>query len=144
MDIENEIDMVEVILAKAKYHVQMYHTQRNWARNVISIACLDITYNLPSIFCRKILTIYMGQNLCLPNFEGKQPGDTYYMSPLTVTLFGVVSNSIYDGQDRMNAYIWREFEGDHCQNNITSCLLMDLKIRGWMRKHNYDEITYIA
>ena len=64
MDIENEID----ILAKAKSHVQMYHIQRNWARKVISIARLYITYHIPSLLRRKVLTIDMGQNLCLPNF----------------------------------------------------------------------------
>ena len=69
----------------------------------------------------------MGQNLCLPNFEAEQPGDTYYLSPLTVLLFGVVEKAMADGFDRMNAYIWREFEGDQGVNNIASCLLMDLK-----------------
>ena len=71
VDIENEIDMVEVIIAKANSHVQMYQIQRNWARKVISISHLDITYHLPSLFRRKVLTIDMGQNLCQPNFEGK-------------------------------------------------------------------------
>ena len=132
MDIENKIDTVEVIIAKAKYHVKMYQIQRDWARKVMSIARLDINYYVPSLFCRKVLTIDMGQNLCLPNFEGKQPGDTYYMNPLTVLIFGVVKNSTDDGQDSMNAYIWREFEDDRGQNNTTSCLLMDLKIRGWL------------
>ena len=84
----------EVILAKAKYHVQMYQIQRNWATKVISIARLDITYHLLSLFRRKVLTIDMGQNLCLPNLEVEQTGDTYYMSPLTVLIFGVVNNSI--------------------------------------------------
>ena len=68
VDIENEIDTVEVIIVKAKSHVQMYHIQRNWARKVISIARLDITYHIPSLLRRKVLTIDMGQNLCLPNF----------------------------------------------------------------------------
>ena len=108
----------------------MYQIQRNWARKVISIARLDITYHLPSLFFRKALTIDTSQNLCLPSFEGKQPGDTYYMSSLTVLILSAVNNSTYDGQYRMNAYIWREFEGDCGQNNITSCLLMDLKLEG--------------
>ena len=143
MDIKNEIDTVEVIIAKAKSHVQMYQIQRNWARKVISIAKLDINYHLPSLFCRKVLTIDMGQNLCLPKFEGKQPGDTYYTSPLIILLFGVVNNSTDNGQDRKNAYIWREFEYNRGQNNTTSCLLMDLKIRGWLSTPSYGELTYI-
>ena len=85
----------------------MFQIHRNWARKVISIVRLDITYHLPSIFRRKILIIDMGKNLCLPNFEGEQPDDTYYMSPLTVIIFDVVNNSEDYGKDRMNAYIWR-------------------------------------
>ena len=104
-DIENETDTVEVTLAKAKSHVKMYQIQRNWTEKVISIACLDITYHINYIFRRKVLTIDTGQNLCLPNFEGKNPGDMYYTSPLTVLLFGVVNNSTSDVQDRTNAYI---------------------------------------
>ena len=34
----------------------------------------------------------MGQNLCIPNFKDEQPGDTYYLTPLTILLFGVVDN----------------------------------------------------
>ena len=59
-------------------------------------------------------------------------------------LFGVVNNASDDGIDRMNAYIWREFEGDRGANNIASCLLMDLKRRGWLGRPNFGELTYIA
>ena len=86
----------------------------------------------------------MGQNLCLPNFEAEQPGDTFYLSPLTVLLFGVVDNATEDGLDRMNAYIWREFEGDRGANNIGSCLLMNLERKGWLNRPNFAELTYIA
>eukprot|EP00957_Ditylum_brightwellii_P084960 6460771-Ditylum_brightwellii.AAC.1 len=53
----------------------------------------------------------MGQNLCLPNFAGNQPGDTYYLSLLTMYLFGVMDNSKYSCQDdqhghHMNAYTY--------------------------------------
>ena len=44
----------------------------------------------------------------------------------------------------MNAYIWRDFEGDRGQNNMTSCLLIDLKIREWLSKPNHGKLTYIA
>ena len=137
MDIENEIDTVEVIIANGKSHVQMYHLQRNWERKVTPIERLDITYHIPSLFRRKLLAIDIGQNLCLPNFEVKQPGDMYCTSTLNVLLFGVVNSSTDDGQDSTNAYIWQEFEGDRGQNNIASCLLMDLKIRGWLSTPNY-------
>ena len=76
----------------------------------------------------------MGQNLGLPNFEGEQPGDTYYFSPLTVLLFGIVDNTTDDGYDKMDAYLWREQDGDRGASNICSCLLEHLKMHGWLRK----------
>ena len=143
-EIEREIEMMSETIRKAREHVSAYQIQRNQSRCLISLARLDITALLPSLVRRKVLTIDMGQNLCLPNFEAEQPGDTFYLSPMTVLLFGVVENATEDGIDRMNAYIWREFEGDRGANNIASCLLMDLKRRGWMNRPNYGELTYIA
>lgn len=86
----------------------------------------------------------MGQNLSLPNFAGEQPGDTYYFSPISVNLFGVVDCATCDHHDRMNTYIWPEYEGDRGANNICSCLLKDFKIRGFLDQQNFAELTIIA
>ena len=86
------IQDVQTILAKAKKHVKQYQTQRNQANHQLSLAKSQIKNKVPSAFRHRVLTIDMGQNLSLPNFEGDQPGDTYYFSPLTVYLFGVVEN----------------------------------------------------
>ena len=118
-----------------KAHMKSYQVQREESKRIISLARLDITNNLHSLFCCRVLMIDMGQNLNVLNFEGEQPGDTYYMSPLMVLLFGVVQNATEDGgPDTMNAYTWQEFEGDRGQNNITSCLLQDLKNRGLLSR----------
>ena len=69
---------------------------------------------------------------------------TYYFLPLTILLFGVVDNATEDRKDRMNAYIWREFDGARGANNIVSCLLKDLKLQGCFQRPNYAEHTYIA
>ncbi len=143
-NLEGVIESMAETIEKARQHVRDYQIQRKQGQLIISLAKLDIANHLPSLFRRKVLTIDMGQNLCLPNFEGDQPGDTFYLSPLTVLLFGVVDNATKDKRDRMNAYIWREFEGDRGANNIASCLLMDLKRRGWLNGPNYCELTYIA
>jgi hypothetical protein len=143
-EIEAQIERMDEAVTKAREHVRQYQVQRHQARLLIESARNDVTYNLPSLFRRKVLTIDMGQNLCLPNFEAEQPGDTYYFSPLTVLLFGVVDNATEDRKDRMNAFIWREFDGARGANNIASCLLKDLKLRGCFRAPNFGELTYIA
>ena len=61
----------------------------------------------------------------------------------TVYVFGVVENATNEVGEKMNAYIWREQDGDHGGNNICSCLLQYLKRRGWLQK-NYGELTLIA
>ena len=86
----------------------------------------------------------MGQNLSLPNLEGEQPGNTYYFSPLTAYLFGVVDNATDDGDDRMRCYTWLEGEADRGANNICSCLLKDFKSRGFLDQENYGSLTIIA
>ena len=86
----------------------------------------------------------MGQNLNLPSFEGEQPGDTFYLSPLTVLLFGVVDNATESEKYHMNAYIGQEFEGERGANNIASCLMKDLQLRGLFSQPNHGKLTYIA
>lgn len=143
-DLERVIETMAETMEKACEHVSSYQIQQNHGRQLISLARLDIAHLLPSLIRRKVLTIDMGQNLCLPNFEAEQPGDTFYLSPLTGLLFSNINNTTDDGFDHMNAYIWREFEGDRGANNIASCLLMDLKRRGWLNGPNFEELTYIA
>jgi len=145
-EVEEEVELMADTVRRARKHVSDYQIQRKYARSTIDLGRSDITNLLPSLLRRKVLTIDMGQNLCLPNFEAEQPGDTFYLSPLTVLLFGVVDNAVSaaDRKDRMNAYIWREDQGDRGANNIASCLLMDLKRRGWFNSPNFSELTYIA
>ena len=44
----------------------------------------------------------------------------------------------------MNAYIWQEFEGERGANNIASCLMKDLQLRGLFSQPNHGKLTYIA
>ena len=81
-DLERSLSNFKKTLTAAKAHVKAYQVQRKESKRIISLTRLDITNNLHSLFCRRVLTIDMGQNLNVPNFEGEQPGDTYYMSPL--------------------------------------------------------------
>ena len=73
-ELVRNISATESLLLRAKKHVKEYRIQKKHAALYISLAKLDILYLLPSLFRRKVLTIDMGQNLALPNFEGEQPG----------------------------------------------------------------------
>ena len=144
-DLENTIMYTREVIARAEEHVRAYQIQKKMKQDIIVSAMNEITQNLPSLYRKRVFTIDMGQNLGIPNFEGEQPGDTFYLTPLTVLLFGVVDNTTQvAGKEHMNAYVWQEFEGDRGANNIASCLLRDLKLRGLLNQPNHGELVYIA
>ena len=143
-EFERMVTTMQGKMIEAKAHVRAYQVQREESKKIISLARSDISNLLPSIFRNRVLTIDMGQNLNLPNFEGEQPGDTFYLSPLTVLLFGVVDNATESKKDHMKAYIWQEFEGERGANNIASCLMKDLQLRGLFSQPNHGRLTYIA
>ena len=99
---------------KVKEHVTQYQTQRKWSKHKIKCAKLNLIRCVPRLFRRKVLTIDMRQDLGIPNFEVGQLGDFYYYSPLTCYLFGVVDNSS-EKLAIINAYVWREGDGDRVQ-----------------------------
>ena len=143
MQLVSTMTSVEQKLNVVCLHVLQYQAQRSLVKHIVSIAKNDVNNNLPVQFRRKVIIINMGQNLGPPNFEGEQPGGTYYFSPLTVLLFGIVDNVTEDGFDRMDAYIWREQDGDRGANNICSCLYKYFKMRGWIQR-NYGKLSIVA
>lgn len=100
-ELETENENYQEKIWEAKKHVMQYQAQRRLSKHYIHLSRLDFSNNIPTCFRRNVLTIDMGQNLGLPNLEAEQCGDTYYFSPLTCYLFGVVDNST--PQATMNA-----------------------------------------
>ena len=80
----------------------------------------------------------------LPNFERDQPGDTYQISPLTILLFGIVDNATEDGFVRMNAYIWKEFDGNRGAIKIVSCLMKYFNDHWWFNLVMHGDLTIIT
>eukprot|EP00957_Ditylum_brightwellii_P129112 9848438-Ditylum_brightwellii.AAC.1 len=78
----------------------------------------------------------MGQNMGVPSFNSNQMGDTFYFTPLTAFVFGVVDTSIPDGDELMNSYIWHEKDGKRGANNIDSLLYKDYEARGFFEQKN--------
>eukprot|EP00957_Ditylum_brightwellii_P201042 15323807-Ditylum_brightwellii.AAC.1 len=129
-ELENEVETVICTLdekkEKAKKHVTQYQAQRELASKAIRLSCkgaqnAQLQYS-KRCFC---LTIDMGQNLFFPALNAKQVGDTFYLVPITVLVFGVNGNSRSTGHDEMNVYLWHEKDGRQGSNDIASCLLKD-------------------
>jgi hypothetical protein len=77
--------------------------------------------------CDKIVIMICcdyAQNNELPSHGNEQPGETYYFSPLTVNIFGVVDTDKAD--HTLTAYCYDEGVGKKGGNNVTSLLMKHL------------------
>jgi hypothetical protein len=63
------------------------------------------------------------QNMYIPNFAGEQPGATYYYSPLSLYVFGVVDAS----KDCLSAWMYGEDIAKKGGNNVASLLMKHLE-----------------
>jgi hypothetical protein len=66
------------------------------------------------------------QNMYIPNFAGEQPGATYYYSPMSCYVFGVVDGAI----DKLSAYMYTEDTAKKGGNNVASLLMHHLEHHG--------------
>jgi hypothetical protein len=71
------------------------------------------------------------QNLGIPYFGSEQPGNTYYHSPLTLHLFGIVD--ISRSPNRLDCYCYHEFTGKKGSNNVASLLMNYLFEHGMLQ-----------
>ena len=144
--VDDALENVDQVRIEAKDHVRKYQAQRAFKNSLSEKARDEVARNVPFKERNHCLTIDMGQNLALPNFAAEQVGDTYYLTPLTIFVFGVNDDSRPDGtSDHMNAYIWSEGVGKRGANNIASCLLKDYRKRGYFDGgHNTGSLNIIA
>jgi hypothetical protein len=74
------------------------------------------------------------QMLELPSFCSQQPGNTHYLSPLTVNCFGTVDCS--NEKDHLYVYVYHEGEGKGGGNNVASLVLETLRKKGLLNTNN--------
>jgi hypothetical protein len=133
-DIEREAK----ILAAAK-HVVMARAQRKLFQTAMKQAREDsLSKDTSNIIEQSQRShVFVGdycQKLELPSFCSQQPGDTYYLSPLTVNCFGAVDCS--NTKDHLYAYVYHEGEGKCGGNNVSSLVLETLKKKGLLNSNN--------
>jgi hypothetical protein len=134
-DVDPEILANELKIKKAAKHVTMAHAMRGLFRWFMKQASSDFVSNDVEASAKLILLVCdYCQKLELPAFFSQQPGDTYYLSPLTVNSFGVVDCSTL--KDHLHAHIYHEGEGKCGGNNVASLLLKTLKTKGLLNRNN--------
>jgi hypothetical protein len=128
----------EAILTCASGHVVMDRVMPDMAKEETMYALEDEYKNVVHSKRHYVLVGDYAQNLEAPHFGGAQPGDTYYFSPLTVFLFGLVD--LATTPNRMNCYAYAEYEDkDEDEemkgaNNVAPLLMRDLCSRGLLRE----------
>ena len=76
--------------------------------------------NLHFNYSNFYITVDYAQNLPLPHFGNKQPGDTYYYSLLGMHVFSLVDH--WALKDYLYTFIYYKSEGKKGWNNVASML----------------------
>jgi hypothetical protein len=67
-------------------------------------------------------------NSGLPHFRATQPGDTYYLLPLNIFMFGMAD--VLAEKDHLYAHVYHEGKGKKGGNNVASLILKTLRLLG--------------
>jgi hypothetical protein len=82
------------------------------------------------------------QNMPLSYYSGEQHKENYYLSALTINLFGVVDLSCTP--NKLNYYGYRDFTGKQGSNNLAWLLIQDLHDKLWLLKRSPGKIPKIV
>jgi hypothetical protein len=120
---DNTVNKRETDILKAAKHVEEAINMREYCNWMIEQCKATKTF---SKNCEKTITIIAdySQNGELPSYGNQQPGETYYYSPLTVNIFGIVDTD--NEKETMVAYCYEEYEGGKGGNNVASLLMLHL------------------
>ena len=109
---------LEASILQAAEHVEDAAAQRKLVAMYKSKALA--TSNLPHRQRTYLFYFDYAQNMQCPFFGAQQPGETYYMSPLSINIFGI-ANACKE-QETLQAYCYHEGEGHKGGNNVVSML----------------------
>jgi hypothetical protein len=86
-----------------------------------NVADADMVVTLVADYC---------QNMEMPFFGKDQPGETYYYTPKTINLFGIVDCN--SEKEVLHAYGYGEDHGGKGKFNVVSLLIKHLEDLGWL------------
>jgi hypothetical protein len=78
------------MINKAVRHVRMAKAQRHYLRDRVAAANLDTNINATHYDKHYVFICDYAQNIEVPFLGDQQPGETYYLSPKSVYVFGMV------------------------------------------------------
>lgn len=130
----------ERIIVEASIHVRMASKQREVVNEKIDKARRDSERDVHHRDRTYTFICDYAQNMELPWFGENQPGETYYLSALSVFNFGVVNvaHRSADGSitDHLYAHIYKEGDGQKGGNNVASLLMKTLRNLNLLQENN--------
>jgi hypothetical protein len=129
----------EELVKTAARHVEMAQQQRALYQQKRK-AAID-TAGLPLEERTLCFVADYAQNMYIPNFAAEQPGATYYYSPLSCYVFGVVDAAI----DQLLAYMYTEDTAKKGGNNMASLLMHHLDQHGIIQQATqpFKELNFV-
>ena len=117
----------EQLVITCKKHIEMARAQRVLYQEKEKKARDDVKNEVPHSERSVCVSADFGQNQEVPCFNSKQPGCTYYYSPLTINNFGVVDHSHkYENGtigNHMYCHVYHEGIGKKGGTNVASLLV---------------------
>jgi hypothetical protein len=124
----------EAVLEAAGFHV----TQSRAMRGMIQYRTQEAIDSLISLKRHgtrdRVLVCDYAQNFNYPHYGGEQPGEIYYLSALTINLFGIVDLSV--APNKLKCYAYRESTAKKGSNNVASMMMHNLHENNWSMKGN--------
>jgi hypothetical protein len=118
-------------ILQSAQHVEQARAQRLLVNTKIAKARVDRSIDIPHYERTYTLICDYGQNMALPHFGSSQPGDTYYLTPLSLYIFGVADMSYIgregEEEDQSYAHLYKEAFGEKGGNNVASLVVKSLK-----------------
>jgi hypothetical protein len=72
----------------------------------------------------RVIVCDYAQNINFPHYGGEHPGEIYYLSALTINLFGIVDLSVTP--NKLKCYAYHESTGEKDGNNVASMLMHNI------------------
>jgi hypothetical protein len=117
----------ELMLLQAAAHIKMARAQRALYQAKVADAVADATARKEHSVRRYTFVVDYGQNMELPIYNKKQPGCTYYFSPMSIYNLGVVDRAhVYnDGwvSEHLHCHVYTKGIGKKGANNVALLIM---------------------
>jgi hypothetical protein len=131
----NDVEL-DACLKEAHLHVKQADLQRLFCNNKIQKAEDDFKAGRAHSRSTRTIVVDYSQNISVPQVGLEQPGRTYFLSPLSVYVFGIVNCAQQGGT--LDAYIYGEGKGKKGGNNVASLIMKFLEQQGWLKDPSSD------